>query len=166
MEKTTRTILLAVDLAPDGDVVAQHARDLARALGARVVACSVLEELEALVELNLPYVRYDELLPAEEEKARKSLAALVARELKGVPDVSMRVERGRTHTTILRLAEEAGADLIVIGTHGERGIERALYGSPAQRIIRGARVPVLVVPLEDKQAGAPGARQSAPGSRA
>lgn len=150
MQKPVATILLALDLAGDAGPVAERAREVARALKARVVACSVLEELEALVELNLPYVRYDELLPAEEEKARLQLEEFVRRELKGVREVTTCVMRGRPYKEILRVADEVGADLIVMGTHGERGIERAVYGSPAQRVIQRARVPVLVVPLEEQ----------------
>jgi nucleotide-binding universal stress UspA family protein len=45
---------------------------------------------------------------------------------------------------ILQLAEELGADLIYIGSHGRRGLERALLGSVSERVVREARCPVLV----------------------
>jgi nucleotide-binding universal stress UspA family protein len=142
------TILLALDPMAPCRTVAEQARELARCLKARVVACTVLEALEALVELNLPYLRYDELLPAEEEKARSVLQECVTEVLKGVKKVEVRVCRGRVHREILRLAEELPAQLIVMGTHGERGLERAIYGSPAQRVVQRSKIPVLVVPLE------------------
>jgi nucleotide-binding universal stress UspA family protein len=47
---------------------------------------------------------------------------------------------------ILQEAGNWNADLIVLGTHGRRGLAQALLGSVAQQVIRGARVPVLVVP--------------------
>lgn len=50
----------------------------------------------------------------------------------------------------LDLAREWQADLIVVGTHGRRGIGRALLGSGAEQIIRQAPVPVLVVRSEAK----------------
>jgi nucleotide-binding universal stress UspA family protein len=45
------------------------------------------------------------------------------------------------------IAEEIGADLIVIGTHGRRGILRALLGSVAEKVVRTARKPVLTIPM-------------------
>jgi nucleotide-binding universal stress UspA family protein len=47
---------------------------------------------------------------------------------------------------ILGLAHAIGADLIVVGTHGARGVERMLLGSVADKVVRGASQPVLVVP--------------------
>jgi nucleotide-binding universal stress UspA family protein len=47
---------------------------------------------------------------------------------------------------ILRYAADHGIDLIVVGTHGRTGVSRLLLGSVAERVVRGARCPVLVVP--------------------
>jgi nucleotide-binding universal stress UspA family protein len=47
---------------------------------------------------------------------------------------------------ILALANSIRADLLVVGTHGARGVERMLLGSVADKVIRGSSVPVLVVP--------------------
>jgi nucleotide-binding universal stress UspA family protein len=47
---------------------------------------------------------------------------------------------------ILGCGQSIGADLIVVGTHGARGVERMLVGSVADKVIRGATQPVLVVP--------------------
>jgi nucleotide-binding universal stress UspA family protein len=61
-------------------------------------------------------------------------------------DSQVLVGRG-VATQVLALAEACGADCIVVGTHGARGIERLLLGSVADKIVRGARVPVLVAPV-------------------
>jgi nucleotide-binding universal stress UspA family protein len=54
---------------------------------------------------------------------------------------------GVPHVEILRAAKDVGADLIVVGTHGRTGIEHLLLGSVAERVLRGAHVPVMTVPL-------------------
>lgn len=46
---------------------------------------------------------------------------------------------------ILEVAERVGADLIVVGTHGRKGLQRALLGSVAERVMRLSTVPVMVV---------------------
>jgi len=53
---------------------------------------------------------------------------------------------GEPSRAICGYASDAGADLIVVGTHGRGGIRRVVLGSVAERVIRGADRPVLVVP--------------------
>jgi hypothetical protein len=48
---------------------------------------------------------------------------------------------------ILALAKASAADCIVVGTHGSRGMERLLLGSVADKVVRGADIPVLVAPI-------------------
>jgi len=52
---------------------------------------------------------------------------------------------GRVADAIVQEARDAGCDLIVIGTHGRRGISRALMGSDAERVLRESSVPILLV---------------------
>ena len=93
---------------------------------------------------NAP-VRVDELTTAG---ARRELAAiatpLIARGL-SVRSVAMATASGDISTWILRAADENGVDAIVVGTHGRRGLSHLLLGSTAEKVIRGARVPVVTV---------------------
>jgi nucleotide-binding universal stress UspA family protein len=59
---------------------------------------------------------------------------------------------GRVANAIVQEARDAGCDLIVIGTHGRRGISRALLGSDAERVLRQSPVPVLLVREPKKEA--------------
>ena len=56
-----------------------------------------------------------------------------------------RLEQGDPAREILRVAQEIGADLIVLGTHGRRGVARALLGSVAEQVVRRASCSVLTV---------------------
>jgi nucleotide-binding universal stress UspA family protein len=77
------------------------------------------------------------------EQAEKKLHAMKA------PDENIRVETrledGDPVKTILRVADEAKAGLIVIGTHGRTGLGRVLMGSVAEQVVRRATCPVLTV---------------------
>jgi nucleotide-binding universal stress UspA family protein len=65
--------------------------------------------------------------------------------------MSLRDRQGRrVADAIVAQAQESGCDLIVIGTHGRRGLSRALLGSDAERVLRHSTVPVLLV--REKQA--------------
>jgi nucleotide-binding universal stress UspA family protein len=70
--------------------------------------------------------------------------ALEAARAKGVA-AEARVIEGTTHREILVAAQDEDADVIVMGSHGRRGLQRFFLGSVAERIIRTAQVPVLVV---------------------
>ena len=59
--------------------------------------------------------------------------------------VQHQYEEGDPATAILEVARENSADLIVIGTHGRKGLLRILMGSVAESVLRGATCPVLVV---------------------
>jgi nucleotide-binding universal stress UspA family protein len=60
-------------------------------------------------------------------------------------DVQHRLEYGDPESIILKVAQEIGADLIVLGTHGRTGLRRLLMGSVAEHILRNAPCPVLTV---------------------
>lgn len=62
--------------------------------------------------------------------------------------VTRQIVRGNAARELLRAARERGVDLIVAGSHGHSAFERVLVGSVATALLRGARVPVLVLPAE------------------
>ncbi|TKX83377.1 universal stress protein, partial [Halorubrum sp. SS5] len=64
-------------------------------------------------------------------------------------DVETAVVEGSPSREIITHAEEAGCDLVVMGTHGRGGIDRLLLGSVAEKVVRGSSVPVLTVRIGD-----------------
>jgi nucleotide-binding universal stress UspA family protein len=75
----------------------------------------------------------------------------------GAPDPKVRVEHrleeGDPVAQILRVADETGCDLIVLGTHGRTGLNRLLMGSVAEKVVRWASCPVLTVKAPFPQSG-------------
>jgi len=86
-------------------------------------------------------------LSAATTEANVSLDAAKAAALQaGIANVATQVSEGHAiHDAIVRAVESSGADLIVMGTHGRRGLERLVLGSVTQRVLGVAPVPVLVV---------------------
>ena len=62
---------------------------------------------------------------------------------------------GNPAAEICRVAEDEGADLIIIGTHGRRGLPRWLLGSVAERVVRNSSVPVMTIRADGQEDGAP-----------
>lgn len=77
-----------------------------------------------------------------EDRRRNRLRPVLAR------SAGRRLE-GRAAGVVTKFAEDNGADLLVIGTHGRRGPSRWLLGSVAEKIVRASQVPVLTVRGED-----------------
>lgn len=86
-------------------------------------------------------------------KARSQMAAYHATHAssRAVPTF-VHVRVGKVADEIVQLAIEIGADLVVVGTHGRKGFERFLVGSVAERVVRYAPCPVLVVRPKDEHA--------------
>ncbi|WP_049936416.1 universal stress protein [Haloplanus natans] len=117
---TIATVLLATDGSEGTERAADHAVTVAAATGAHLHALTV----------------GDDDGPAERVVARAREAGV---------DATAAVRSGRPHETILGYARNHGADLVVVGTHGRSGVERVLLGSVAERVLRTATRPVLVV---------------------
>ena len=77
------------------------------------------------------------------EEARTRLQDLLRGVFHGPWDVEVGI--GHPADTIVRVAQERGADLIVMGTHGRTGLQHALLGSVAEKVVRLAPCPVLTV---------------------
>jgi nucleotide-binding universal stress UspA family protein len=73
-----------------------------------------------------------------------------AEKLVGAPRVTSETAIGEPASEIIELAKERGADLVVMGTHGRTGLEHALMGSIAERVVRRAHCPVLTVRPDGK----------------
>jgi nucleotide-binding universal stress UspA family protein len=82
------------------------------------------------------------------DAATKELNELV-KAVESPRPIKHRVVVGEAASTVLRIAEEGKHDLIIMGTHGRRGLPRLLLGSVAQKVVARAHCPVLTVHLYD-----------------
>jgi nucleotide-binding universal stress UspA family protein len=137
-------ILVPVDGSPTSTKALVAALQLARESGGRVRLLHLLDELPYLTG----YEYSPDLLRQCRGYAEKVLQeALEIARAAGVPGDTrlMDVPGQRLGEVVAAEARDFGADLVVVGTHGRRGIERALLGSGAEQVLRLAPVPVLAV---------------------
>ena len=150
MFENFKKILVTTDFSEAGDHAIAHAFRMAADHNAEVLLCHVIE---TLVAPNPLYAYYypSELMSPEiraraESDARAALLQRVPQD-KPLSDVPHRtvVVHGMPADEIIRAAEEHGADLIVIATHGHTGLKHLFMGSVAERVIRHVHCAVLVV---------------------
>jgi nucleotide-binding universal stress UspA family protein len=123
---------------------AAHALDVAIALATKLDATLTLLHVHYLPP---PAYEFDITWPIEEleVRAQQALDAALATAKQRYPKCDRVFERGYPSDRIVETAKKRDADLIVIGTHGRRGIPRMLLGSVAEKVVRTAPMPVLTV---------------------
>lgn len=140
-------ILVATDLSEGSDVAIRRAAALARGRGAALAVChAVPNALRASVlfpQLNLPVPTSAEMLEGHAAAAVVEQVARVA----GLepPAYELLVVEGSPDAAVVELADSWKADLVVVGASGRSAPARLLLGSVAERIVRHASGPVLVV---------------------
>jgi nucleotide-binding universal stress UspA family protein len=146
-------ILLATDGSEEADLAALRAVELAQKTDSElhVVHVGVVPRFLESYPGTLGYERriYEQI----EEESRQRLRELSWRvKLAGGTLAGAHLRMGKVALEIVALAEELGADLIVMGSRGLGGVRRALMGSVSDSVVRHAHCPVLVVRPEKEQA--------------
>jgi nucleotide-binding universal stress UspA family protein len=141
-----KNILVPTDLSEGAEQALDYACELARTLGAQihllnVIGIPALGVPELGVALTASMI--DDLVVGNQD-ALDRLASTRATQMGQVM-----VRTGDARDVINQTAKELGVDLIVMGTHGRRGISRALLGSVAENVVRTAPCAVLTVRLRD-----------------
>ena len=134
-------ILVPTDGSPAAAAAIDHAVDLAEKYGARVhglyvVDASAFASVDAGSEMVVDALEQEGEAAVEEVRERAEAAGV---------DAETHVVTGTAYRSILDYVDAESVDLVVMGTHGRRGIERFLLGSVTERVVRSSDVPVLTV---------------------
>jgi nucleotide-binding universal stress UspA family protein len=140
-----KSILVPIDFSAHSRNSLKYAVPLAKKFGASLHLVYVVEPTIYPADLGFGQV----VLPGVEEELREKgtseLRSLIEREIGNAVKASSAVRSGNPYQEILREAEDNGADLIVVATHGHSGVEHMLFGSTADRLVRHSPVPVLTI---------------------
>ena len=147
-------ILVAFDASPAAQLAMAQALTLAKAAQAAVRAVHVVDIMfpasPDMVYMDLETYRRDRVLAGQQ--VLDQAAEMGRRAGVDVETRLLEVEGSRYSNAIIAEAKRWPADLIVLGTHGRSAIMHLLMGSVAQRVVRHAPVPVLLVPVGEKPA--------------
>ncbi|MFZ5556089.1 MAG: universal stress protein [Pseudomonadota bacterium] len=138
-----KKIFVPVDGSDTSNTALQEAVKLAKEQGAQLRLSHVLEPL-----YHLDVEAYGDFRGVVQRESQKLLDDAVARARQGGAEVTGAVVDSagrRVAATIVEEAQKAGADLIVMGTHGHRGFEHLVLGSVAEGVVRRATMPVLLI---------------------
>ena len=147
------TILFPVDFSDRCIGAARYVKALRDRFDSRVILLHVVEtRIGQIGEPQFGGMLLDAPVDLEAE-ARQTLDQFLTEELSG-PNVERWIVRGSPASTILAVAREEHADLLVIPTHGYSGLRRILFGSTASTLLHRSPCPVLTGTHLDRTAGA------------
>lgn len=143
-----KKILVPVDFSDCSRKALQYALPFARQFDASVVLLHVIE----------PYIPVPEMTTVNFDVIRKQMLAGSEKELKALQrtipaDVVSEavISEGNSYVEIVRAAKERGVDLIILSTHGRTGLAHVFVGSTAERVVRHAGCPVLIVRERERE---------------
>lgn len=130
--KDIKSMAFSSDLSPEQDIIAHYAKDIQEMLGLNM----------HLVKVKTPYNWLDEV------QAKKQLEHFAERNY--LKDFTINtVDADFADEGTVAFAEEVGAGLIVLGTHGKKGIAHIFGGSIAEDVVNESKVPILVYKIPD-----------------
>lgn len=144
---TVQRLLVPVDFSADADHAVEYAIGLASTLGAHVTLLHVMQSPTwGGVDLDVTFPHaYSTFIQHLEAEVTRNMEAYVERVTEAGLVGDMAVVHGVPFQEILEAARIRQIDLIVMGTHGRTGLQHILLGSVAEKVVRLAPCPVLVV---------------------
>ncbi|MFH1673981.1 MAG: universal stress protein [Pseudomonadota bacterium] len=140
-----KKILFPVDFSDCSKKVVPYAIDFARKFDAKLYFLFVVRDLSYLTVVNMPYSTLTEFSSEVAAGGEKMMDEFCDNFCADYQNYEAKVIIGDAPEEILTFTEKNGIDLIIIGTHGRKGLERILLGSVADYVIKNASVPVVTI---------------------
>ncbi len=144
-------ILTAIDFSENSEYAFDYALTLAKQFDGELTIMHVINEPVDLRGFYVPHISFEQLEKEIEEGANKMMEKFCGTRLGDFTKFTTTIVSGIPYEEIIRKAEEIGASLIVVGTHGRTGLDHLIFGSTAERVVRSASCPVLTIRLPAEQ---------------
>ena len=143
--KQVQKILFPIDFASQYDTLVPWVATFAEKFDATVYILFVTQDLSNFATFFVPHGNIQSFQEEAVAAARKKMNAVAQDLFKGIAKLETRVELGSPAEKILELANKEKIDLIVMGVHGRKGLDRAIFGSVADKVVQSATCPVLTI---------------------
>lgn len=142
-------VLFPTDFSEGSFHALPYAADLSKHYNAKLYILHIVYDVFKATDSHIPHVSADELYREISDWARKEIDSCCIEEIRGLPKVEKLILKGIPHEEIINFAAEEKIDMIIIGTYGKKGIERFIFGSTAEKVVRNAPCPVMTVRIPE-----------------
>ena len=150
MIRAIQRVVTPIDFSENSKLIADSAAFMAGKYGAAFHLVFVVQNFEDysgffVPQMHMPNLE-DELLTGAEERMTRFVSDYHENYASlGVPEVQSKVLMGDVAEQIVEYSNEIQADMIIMGTHGYKGLEKIMFGSVADKVVRSALCPVTTI---------------------
>ncbi len=143
-----KKILFPVDLTANSSKFLPYVRLFSEKYNSMIYLLHVSEDLRLWYRVDVPDLPRDSLNLFQKEAlevAEKAMNNVCEEQLQGCPNFQRRIISGDPVTEILKFIDAEEIDLVIMGTHGRKGLEHVLFGSVAENVVKKSPVPVMTI---------------------
>ena len=143
--KEFKQLLFPIDFSDSPQKIFPYVLTLSKTFGSTVHLLHVVKDLRYLANFHVPHTSLDQVEAEIVTSSQKMMEKVCAEELQGCPFFIKKIVVGDPAEEIIRYAQEENIDLIIMETHGRKGLEKAFFGSVAEKVVKNSSIPVLTI---------------------
>lgn len=140
-----KKILFPVDYIENSSKILPYVLSMAEKYESMIYLLHVVPNIDKWGVHYLPHPSMKTFQAEAMEGAKKAMEKLCNDQLKGCPNFKRLLVSGDPAIEILNMVEAEGIDLVIMGTHGRKGLEQVFFGSVAEKVVKKSPVPVFVI---------------------
>jgi nucleotide-binding universal stress UspA family protein len=138
-------ILFPIDLTENSSKILPYALSVSEKYNSSIYLLHVVHDLLKWGHLYVPHTSMENFLREAIEGAEKAMERVCEEQLQSCPNFHRRIVSGDPAAEILKTIESESIDLVIMGTHGRKGLEHVIFGSVAENVVKKSPVPVLTI---------------------
>ena len=142
-------ILFPIDLTENSSKILPYVLSVSEKYDSTIYLLHVVPDLQKWAKQYIshtsPYASLDMFKKEALEGAEKAMDRVCEEQLQSCPNFQRRIVSGDPATTILKAIETEDIDMVIMGTHGRKGLEHIILGSVAENVVKKSPVPVLTI---------------------
>ncbi|MEJ2235717.1 MAG: universal stress protein [Syntrophobacterales bacterium] len=140
-----KRILYPIDFSECSYQVLPYVLYVAEKYHADIYLVYVVDDLRHFAGMHVPHTSISDFVKEAMVESEKMLDKICDEHLQSCPNFQRRLVMGDPRIEILKMVESEKIDLVIMGSHSRRGLERVIFGSVAEYVVRHSPMPVLVV---------------------
>ena len=141
-----KKILFPIDFTENSSIIFPYVLSVSEKYDGMIYLLHVVEDLSTWSSgFYIPQISLTRYQEEALKGAEKTMKRVCKEQLQGCPNFQKRILSGDPAQEILKTIESEGIDLVIMGTHGRKGLEHVFFGSVAENVVKKSPVPVLTI---------------------